>query len=742
MMCFVGMTYLSNPNTRLTYGASSLSSCLQDDDYYDDDDYYEEEGGNVTYEQQQEQQRKEREERGRAAAAAELEAKAQEAANARAREAAAAGSGAGAGRHAGQAAGVTAISASVRTERERLVEGMGFTAKQAKTALEVASYDVQRAIEHLVGSSSAGLSISTGGGGGGGGMMGNPSAQQTPREDERQRLIASFDASRPAPSVAKPGSAGGGTSKKAGAVSIGSARTSPVPLSSSTPPPLQVSALSSDGVSAAPAIVGPTTGKRAKISNDLMTSLRNQRSRLSMVVLGHVDAGKSTLMGQVLLQLGHVQKRTITKYQKQAAELGKASFALAWVMDEDDSERERGVTMDIGTKFAKTPTHDLTILDAPGHADFVPAMITGAASADVGLLVVAATPGEFEAGFEPSASETHHRGGQTREHIILARGLGVSQLLVAVNKLDAANQAWSQRRFEEIKGRVLPFLQTNGFKPHRVRFVPVSGLTGTNVREAPTSSGDAAALKEWYDGPTLLEAIDGFFPANRKIEEPMRIIVSDLFPEGKGITAKGRCVQGICSVGDQVLVLPVGDVATLGRIEHGKAQSASNPYGFAKDDKSRGDEKECAERGKVTVAGDSVDIYLTGIDIARIHPGNVLSHVDLDLRPAVRKKFRASLMIMDDLAVPIIRGAQALLHMHSIDTPAVVSKLICTKNRDGTVKRQRPRVLAGGASASVEITLDQKISISPYADCRALGRFVLRRGGDTIAVGIIDEILG
>ena len=222
----------------------------------------------------------------------------------------------------------------------------------------------------------------------------------------------------------------------------------------------------------------------------------------------------------------------------------------------------------------------------------------------------------------------------------------------------------------------------------------------------------------------------------------MRIIVSDLFPEGKGITAKGRCVQGICSVGDQVLVLPVGDVATVGRIEHGKAQSASNPYGFAKDDESGGDEKEGAERGKVAVAGDSVDIYLTGIDIARIHPGNVLSHVDLDLRPAVKKKFRASLMVMDDLAVPIIRGAQALLHMHSIDTPAVVSKLICTKNRDGTVKRQRPRVLAGGASASVEISLDQKISISPYAECRALGRFVLRRGGDTIAVGIIGEILG
>ena len=325
-----------------------------------------------------------------------------------------------------------------------------------------------------------------------------------------------------------------------------------------------------------------------------------------------------------------------------------------------------------------------------------------------------------------------------REHIILSRGLGVSQLLVAINKLDAADPSWSESRFEEIKGRILPFLQTNGFKPHRVRFVPVSGLTGANVKESP--GDDAAALREWYKGPTLLDAIDGFFPANRNIDKPMRIIVSDLFPEGKGVVAKGRCIQGICSAGDEIIVLLVGDVATVGRVEHGKALSATNPYAFSKDD-SEGFSQESAERSKVAVAGDSVDVYLTGVDIARIHPGNILSHVDLDLRPAVKKKFQASLMVMDDLAVPIIRGAQALLHMHSIDTPAFVSKLVCTKNRDGTVKRQKPRVLAGGASATVEITLDQKICISRYADCRPLGRFVLRRGGDTIAVGIIDEIL-
>jgi len=696
-----------------------------DDDYYDDD-YYEEED-DYSYQKQQEEQRRERKAREAERRATEAAVAAVDAATVKTK--AAAGDGGISVASGGKSA---AITAGERTERERLVEGMGFTPKQAKMALETTSYDVQQAIDVLVTGSAAG-----GSGMGAPPPPPPPQAIATPGDDERKRLMASFDASRPAPVAPTAPPTVDARKATAAVAKKNDGKLSPLPPSAAAAPPrVATTAADADGSTTGTAVAGPTTGKRVKISKGLMESLKGQRSRLSMVVLGHVDAGKSTLMGQVLLQLGHVQKRTITKYQKQAAELGKASFALAWVMDEDDSERERGVTMDIGTKFAKTPTHDLTILDAPGHADFVPAMITGAASADVGLLVVAATPGEFEAGFEPS--DSHHRGGQTREHIILSRGLGVSQLLVAVNKLDAADPSWSEGRFEEIKGRILPFLQTNGFKPHRVRFVPVSGLTGTNVKEAP--GDDAAALKEWYKGPTLLDAIDGFLPANRNIDKPMRIIVSDLFTEGKGITAKGRCIQGICSVGDQVIVLPVSDVATVARIEHGKALSAANPYAFAKDD-SEGSSKESAERAKVAVAGDSVDVYLTGVDIARIHPGNILSHVDLELRPAVKKKFQASLMVMDDLAVPIIRGAQALLHMHSIDTPAVASKLICTKNRDGTVKRQRPRVLAGGASATVEITLDQKICISKYADCRPLGRFVLRRGGDTIAVGIIDEIL-
>jgi signal recognition particle receptor subunit beta len=229
--------------------------------------------------------------------------------------------------------------------------------------------------------------------------------------------------------------------------------------------------------------------------------LKNTRSQLSMVVLGHVDAGKSTLMGQLLVQVGQVNKRTAEKQQ------------LAWLLDEDQGERDHGVTMQIATKSFTTPSHDIVILDAPGHADFIPIMITGAAHADVAILVVAATRGEFESGFEG--------GGQTKEHVILARGLGVSQVIVAVNKLDVVenNCGNNQDRYQEIQQRVQEYLVQQQFKPARIHFVPLSGLTGENVKECKDET-----LKSWYKGPTLLEAIDGFQAANRQVGESNTLV--------------------------------------------------------------------------------------------------------------------------------------------------------------------------------------------------------------------------
>lgn len=419
-------------------------------------------------------------------------------------------------------------------------------------------------------------------------------------------------------------------------------------------------------------------------------------------------------------------------FSNTAAQIGKASFALAWVMDEDESERERGVTIDIATKYISTDRHELTILDAPGHADFVPAMITGAASADVGILVVAATPGEFESGFDDNTNNTSgaKKGhiGQTREHVTLSRGLGVSQLIVAVNKLDAAEPKWSQDRFIEIKKRLTPFLKTSGFDMKRVQFVPISGLTGVNIKTPPKVGNDdndansSSLLASWYKKGTLLQAINNFEPAKRNIEKPFRFLVSDIDTEGKYVVVKGRVVQGFISVGDGVVVLPICDAADIGRIEHGLASSCGS------------------ERMNIAAAGDSVELYLTGIDIARISVGNILSDMEESIRPKLKRKLTARIIVMDRLTIPIIRGSQVLLHMHSLDVPAVISNLISQTDRsDGSVK-ERPRMLTGGANATVEIKLGHKVCLETFSQCRALGRFALRRGGDTVAVGIVDSL--
>ena len=475
-----------------------------------------------------------------------------------------------------------------------------------------------------------------------------------------------------------------------------------------------------------------------------------------MVILGHVDAGKSTLTGRLLLSLNHVSQRQLQKYQKASSAIGKSSFALAWFTDEDESERERGVTIDIATKFVKTAKYDLTILDAPGHKDFIPNMISGTASADCGLLVVAATTGEFEAGFASgvntaggSSGESSRTVGQTREHIVLSRGLGVTQFVVAVNKLDAADPTWSKDRFNYIQSLVLDFLKAQGFKEQRITFVPVSGLTGVNIsREGKMEDEEGwKTLRKWYKGPTLLEALDGFTPANRDFEKPLRLIVTDVSSEGKNVTVRGRVPQGFVRAGDSVVVLPVGDETSVVRVERGKAtKEGSSPYSFAssKNDGSQSTTEVDDIPGleNCALAGDIVEVTLSGIDPARLSPGCVICHPHPSLRPRVKRKFEARVLVMERLAVPIIRGSQVLLHMHSIDVPAVLNKLVSSEKRgDHNAKpRQNPRVLTGGVTATVEVTLSEKLVIEESNECKALGRFVLRRGGDTIAVGLIDKV--
>ena len=279
------------------------------------------------------------------------------------------------------------------------------------------------------------------------------------------------------------------------------------------------------------------------------------KPHLSLVVIGHVDAGKSTTAGHLLFKCGAVDPRVIEKYKQEAANMNKQSFCFAWVLDTLKASRERGITIDISLQQFQSEKHHYTLIDAPGHRDFIKNMITGTSQADIALLVVASTPGEFEAGISTD--------GQTREHALLAYTLGVKQVIVAVNKMDNNSVNWSQDRYEEIKKELSLSLKKIGFNTAAIPFVPTSGWLGENLIDKIT---DARA--NWYKGPTLLEALDSCTPPKRPTEKPLRIPIQDVYKIGGiGTVAAGRVETGVIKVGTQVTFAPSNQSAEVKSIE-------------------------------------------------------------------------------------------------------------------------------------------------------------------------------
>ncbi|XP_051710268.2 HBS1-like protein isoform X1 [Oryctolagus cuniculus] len=422
---------------------------------------------------------------------------------------------------------------------------------------------------------------------------------------------------------------------------------------------------------------------------------------LNLVVIGHVDAGKSTLMGHMLYLLGNVNKRTMHKYEQESKKAGKASFAYAWVLDETGEERERGVTMDVGMTKFETTTKVITLMDAPGHKDFIPNMITGAAQADVAVLVVDASRGEFEAGFET--------GGQTREHGLLVRSLGVTQLAVAVNKMDQVN--WQQERFQEITGKLGHFLKQAGFKESDVAFIPTSGLSGENLITRSQSS----ELTKWYKGLCLLEHIDSFKPPQRSIDKPFRLCVSDVFKDqGSGFCVTGKIEAGYIQTGDRLLAMPPNETCTAKGIT-----LHDEPVDWA-------------------AAGDHVSLTLVGMDIIKINVGCIFCGPKEPIKACTR--FRARILIFN-IEIPITKGFPVLLHYQTVSEPAVIKRLISVLNKStGEVTKKKPKLLTKGQNALVELQTQRPIALELYKDFKELGRFMLRYSGSTIAAGVVTEI--
>ncbi|KAF9970706.1 hypothetical protein BGZ73_006548 [Actinomortierella ambigua] len=449
----------------------------------------------------------------------------------------------------------------------------------------------------------------------------------------------------------------------------------------------------------------PKFAKKIDVMSEYQKRVAEKES-LNLVVIGHVDAGKSTLMGHLLYLQGEVNEKTIRKHEREAQKIGKSSFAFAWVLDETGEERARGITMDVGVTKFETDHRRFTLLDAPGHRDFIPNMISGTAQADVAILVIDSTTGEFEAGFEAN--------GQTKEHALLARSLGVQQLVVAINKLDVVQ--WSEARFLEIKDKLETFLTKEAsFRKANLTFIPCSGFTGENLIKRSTE-GEIVHQFGWYTGPTLVETIDKLDAPTRAVEKPFRMSATDVFKGTGGVCVAGRLEAGHIQVGEPIMVMPGSEVAVVKSME-----VADQPAKWA-------------------AAGDQVLLTLSNIDILMVSTQSVLCARDHPI--PITSHFAAQIVVFD-VKVPITVGFPVIIHHGSHQEPGTVSKLVATIDKvTGEVVKKSPRHLSKNTTATVEIKLSGRpIPLEAFKDNKELGRVMLRKGGDTVAAGIVTKIL-
>ncbi|RAQ99498.1 elongation factor 1-alpha [Stemphylium lycopersici] len=415
----------------------------------------------------------------------------------------------------------------------------------------------------------------------------------------------------------------------------------------------------------------------------------NMKRLANFVVLGHVDHGKSTLMGRLLFDLKVVDQRSIDKLRKEAETIGKSSFALAWVMDETSEERSRGVTVDIATNYFETEKTRFTILDAPGHKDFIPNMISGASQADFPVLVIDASTNSFESGLK----------GQTKEHIMIARSMGMQHIIVAVNKMDTVG--WSKTRFDEIAKRMTAFLTEASFLEKRITFIPLAGLTGENVVK---KMADSAA--HWYTGETLVEALERIELPPRNLQKSLRLSVADVFRGDlrSPLSISGRIDSGTLQTGDVILALPANETATIKSI-----QVQDEPVDWA-------------------VAGQIPTLHLTDIDPVHLRQGDIFCAPKDPVK--LVKAFTSKLLAFEHvlpMPVDVFRS--------TLNSPGGIRTLSAKLNKfTGEVIKKRPRIVKPGEVARVVVVLERELPIEEGM------RVVLRERGRTVGAGLMENV--
>jgi len=428
-----------------------------------------------------------------------------------------------------------------------------------------------------------------------------------------------------------------------------------------------------------------------------------EKKNISLVVIGHVDAGKSTTTGHLIYKCGGIDKRTIEKFEKDAAAMGKSSFKYAWVLDKLKAERERGITIDIALWKFSTEKYDFTVIDAPGHRDFIKNMITGTSQADVAILVVPADKGGFEASFA--------KDGQTREHALLAFTLGIKQMIVFINKMDsdcgATGNKYDEARYKEIKSELFGALKRIGFKPKKIPFIPGSGFEGDNMMEPSPNM-------KWYKGPCLLQALDKIKAPNRPTDKPLRLPLQDVYKiSGVGTVPVGRVETGILKAGINVCFAPVGVVTECKSVEmHHEVLDQAIP-------------------------GDNVGFNVKNVSIKDIKRGFVASNSKND--PAQNTKdFEASVIVTNHPG-KIMAGYTPVLDCHTAHIACKFVKLLSKKR--GAKVTENPDFTKQGDTVQAILMPKKLMCLETFKDFSPLGRFAVRDMRQTVAVGVVTAVV-
>jgi len=444
----------------------------------------------------------------------------------------------------------------------------------------------------------------------------------------------------------------------------------------------------------------PASKPRTKVKPKVEEATTTEKEHVNVVFIGHVDAGKSTIGGQIMYLTGMVDKRTLEKYEREAKEKNRETWYLSWCMDTNLEEREKGKTVEVGRGFFETEKKHFTMLDAPGHKSFVPNMIGGASQADLAVLVISARKGEFETGFE--------RGGQTREHAMLVKTAGVKHMVVLINKMDDPTVKWDKGRYDECKNKLIPYLKKVGFNPAKdVKFMPCSGLTGSGLLEP------VGEVAPWYTEESFIPYIDNLPEMKRNTDGPFMMPIVDKYSE-MGTVVIGKVESGQCEKGQNLSIYP-------NRTD-------------VKVDQLWSDDIEVT---KVT-CGENVKVKLKGVDESGITPGFVLCDPNNPIKSC--RVFDAKVVILDYPSI-ICPGKQFVLHLQAIIEEVTLKAIICLVNKKTGEKEPRPRFIKQDQHAIVRFQSEDIICMETFKDHPQLGRFTLRDEGKTIAIGMVLKLV-